>query len=205
MRSRFVKHLIILFISFWAGSTVVLYAVDKEQMGTKLDAAVYHSLAQELSVRSKFIIDNEFGLDQLALRVDMSHLVDKLSEGTFVPFDYAVRMALESFLTDGKDDESPLRIAKIGFFKKNKHAKIKEKFGFNQDSKVQQFLREKLQQGDATLSLVSDDGLQGRPERGESTEYAWVFELTVPGLSDHIYWAVVDLDGYQPTYNYGFN
>jgi hypothetical protein len=197
-----------LMVSFWGGlySYGTLYAIDQDSMQARIDRVVYQSLAQELSVRSKLIIDHEFGLDRLELRVDMGHLVKALSAGAaFVPFDYAVRMALESFLTDSNDEESPLRIARLGFFKKHKHAGMKERFGFSQDEKVQAFLREKIQQGDAILSLVSGDCSQERPEGGESGDYAWIFQLEVPSLSDHIYWAIVDFDGYRPTYNYGFN
>ena len=206
MPSRFFILLVTFIVSFFTGSYATLSAVDHDPMNTRLDRVVYQSMAQEFSVRSKLIIDNEFGLDRLELRVDMGHLVKTLSDGgAFVPFDYAVRMALESFLTDSKDEESPLRIARLGFFKKDKHADMKEKIGFSQQKKVQAFLREKIQQGDAVLSLVSGNCLQEQPEGGESGDYAWIFQLEVPSLSDHIYWAIVDFDGYRPTYNYGFN
>ena len=43
------------------------------------------------------------------------------------------------------------------------------------------------------------------PEDGERVEENWIFVLSLPDLSDHIYWAIVDREGKLPAYNYGFN
>jgi len=43
------------------------------------------------------------------------------------------------------------------------------------------------------------------PENRESVDENWIFVLSLPDLSDHIYWAIVDRTGEKPAYCYGFN
>ncbi len=43
------------------------------------------------------------------------------------------------------------------------------------------------------------------PEGNELVEDNWIFVLSLPDLSDHIYWAIVDRTGEKPAYAYGFN
>jgi hypothetical protein len=43
------------------------------------------------------------------------------------------------------------------------------------------------------------------PENRETVEDNWIFVLSLPDLSDHIYWAIVDRTGEKPAFAYGFN
>ena len=66
-----------------------------------------------------------------------------------------------------------------------------------------------LNDGSTTLQLVNsdmmtEDGGAYPAEHGESIADHWVFALTIPKYSDHLYWAIVPRDG-EPAYNYGFN
>ena len=43
------------------------------------------------------------------------------------------------------------------------------------------------------------------PEEGERVEQNWIFFLSLPTLSDHLYWVIIDRVGEKEGYVYGFN
>jgi hypothetical protein len=115
----------------------------------------------------------------------------KAQSSSGVPFDAALESALRSFLEDDSDVESPLSLVR---------GEAEEK-GMG----PVELLRRYMNQAASSLVLVPREGPDSHPEHGESVVKNWVFRLSLPQLSDHIYWAVVDRSGLKPTYNYGFN
>ena len=114
-----------------------------------------------------------------------------MTPGNTVSFEKALGQALESFLTDDEDIESPLSLMSDMFE--------------DPSAKLLAFLND----GSTRISLVTTDA--GRDdhgaypaEHGESVENNWVFALTLPEFSDHLFWAIIPRNGEEP-YNYGFN
>lgn len=132
--------------------------------------------------------------------------------GNEVDFERALKLALESFMYDGRSYESPLFIAHEDELEGGPC--LAPLFG--------ERIRCYLDQEDSILGLVHLDGavreveLEGRtlrvypPEEGESAAENWIFYLKLPQLSDHLRWAVVHRalvgsQGKTLVYNYGFN
>ncbi|MEZ5043070.1 MAG: hypothetical protein R2828_24450 [Saprospiraceae bacterium] len=121
-----------------------------------------------------------------------------------IPFIRAFRMALDTILTDGKNAESPRNI-------------IIEVYGLFQgeveevEAKIQANIRAHLRSG--TLSLLPNIDWSDRdkdydfnpPENGETAEDNWIFGLSLPDLSDHFYWIIIDRRQQNNPYIYGFN
>ena len=111
--------------------------------------------------------------------------------GNRVSFEKAFGQAVESFLTDADDIESPRSLFGDEF--ENGDAKLKEYLN-DPASKIS------LVQADERM-----DGASWYPaEHGESVEKNWIFALRIPGFSDHLFWAIIPRNGEAP-YNYGFN
>lgn len=132
--------------------------------------------------------------------------------GNEVDFERALKLALESFMYDGRSYESPLFIAHEDELEGGPC--LAPLFG--------ERIRCYLDQADSILGLVHLDGavreveLAGRtlrvypPEEGEVAAENWIFYLKLPQLSDHLRWAVVHRtlvgsQGKTLVYNYGFN
>lgn len=111
----------------------------------------------------------------------------------------ALDLAIESFLTDGTYSESPLGIVPTAMKAYKGNA-----------SKPQQHLDKLIDLINSGGSLCMPD-IEGASEKcfhaeeGESVEKNWIFLLQIPGLSDHLFWAIVPKDGKEKVYNYGFN
>ena len=108
----------------------------------------------------------------------------------------ALRLALQSFLEDGQDIESPLGMitndpSSLGLLSDADERAMRER------------LRELLDDERASLQLLSPTE-QFLPERGESIEANWLFRLRMPQTFSSLMWAVVDRAGVTPAYNYGF-
>lgn len=113
-----------------------------------------------------------------------------------VTFTQALHLALESFLNDDDDIESPLGLIRndpgaFGLPNNATKAKAKKK------------LRAYINDG-ATLTLYPT-ARRSTPEKGESVEENWIFELRIHQLSDHLHWAIVPRSGEKNVYNYGFS
>lgn len=132
------------------------------------------------------------GLGAMKVDIDMSEVEaqQKAFPGK-VSFDAALRAALESFVHDGDDPESPLGLVE----------------GYDDPELCgggthQAQLMCLMNDASTTLGLVH----RGESaEHGEEPKDAWIFTLSLDKLSDHGHWAVVDRAGVEATYNYGFN
>jgi hypothetical protein len=113
----------------------------------------------------------------------------------------AARSAILSFLNDPLDEESPLALAIEAAF---------EQSGLPVSSQVpaavmddaRAILIAELASARTTIRLVAAGE---EAEHGEISGPNWIFRMTAKGLSDHVFWAVVDRTGHIHVYNYGFN
>ena len=134
----------------------------------------------------------EFGLTSMRTRLPRAEIESQASNfGGTVEFTSALRAALNSFLDDGTDIESPRSLA------------TDVRTGPCLDEDIRERVRCFLNRDTAYLELYGDEGFA--PEEQESVDAHWIFILRAESLSDHIQWAIVDRNGVQPTYNYGFN
>ncbi len=120
-----------------------------------------------------------------------------------LPFVDAFEAALRSFLNDDDNIESPRSIV-IEVFNlfpedvEDAETKIQEKLRHFFRTGRLQLLPDLIWKDDADYEFYP-------PEDREPTAENWIFSLSLPDLSDHIYWAIVDRTGKEPAYNYGFN
>ncbi|MFM8270077.1 MAG: hypothetical protein ACKN9V_07800 [Pseudomonadota bacterium] len=113
------------------------------------------------------------------LRLDESEKQESLFSGR-VTAEQAAIAAIESFLTDGNDVESPLALS----------------LGAGED------LFSHLNRSSTKIGFMFAGEAA---EHGERVENNWIIELRIPSLSDHLFFAIVDRTGKNPVYNYGFN
>ena len=143
-----------------------------------------------------------FRLDKIRndLRVEEAQKQEKAFSGT-VTAENAAILAIESFLKDSSDVESPLALATEQALEE---LNLPETAA--QDAQVlrkaRRLLSAHLNQPTSNITFLS---LGQEPERGESLTKNWIIRLKIPTLSDHIFWAIVDRSGKKTTYNYGFN
>jgi len=112
------------------------------------------------------------------LQVDEAQKQEELFPGP-IQAEKAVTLALESFLSDGSDIESPLALA---------------------GSRETLFSHLNRPTSEINFVYVGEEA-----EHGETVDKNWIIELRIRSLSDHIYWAVIDRTGNKSPYNYGFN
>ena len=108
-----------------------------------------------------------------------------------IDFETALASALESFLNDGQDLESPRSLAQDVVDGPCLMNELTER------------VRCFLNRDTAYLELYGREGFA--PENREPINENWIFVLRAESLSDHIQWAIVDRSGVRDTYNYGFN
>lgn len=137
-------------------------------------------------------------LNGLKVNYDMATLESAETDDMFSYLD-ALDMALESFLSDNSNPESPLGII----------PEAMESYRGN-ESKPKQHLSKLIELINIGGSLCMPD-IEGASEKcfyaeeGEDVENNWIFLLQIPELSDHLFWAIVPKDGKEKVYNYGFN
>ncbi|GIW34020.1 hypothetical protein [Meiothermus sp.] len=107
----------------------------------------------------------------------------------------ALEAAIRSFIEDGEDDESPL-----GLIESDPSA-----YDLSDEpdtEELQNAVKDFMNAGDSQLTLITPESpLQ--PDGGENPNKFWVFLLQMPTLSEHRWWAIVDKNGRNETYNYG--
>jgi len=135
---------------------------------------------------------DEYGLSMMRIRIAEWEVLGQQERFPgVVDFDAALRAALESFLLDGDDVESPRSLAQ----------------DFPTEPCLMEDITERvrchLNRPTSYFELYGQEGFP--PENGESIDRYWVFILRAESLSDHIQWALVDRQGEGPTFNYGFN
>ncbi len=155
------------------------------------------------------IVEGEFGLDGLGEHIFAEEVERQLLLPGNYLFPAALREALRAFTRDEKDPESVVQLILTVFPELHR-----DNFGWIGDYHAA--LDEKLRQFFADgqlyhIPLGLDDLEKGKrenfypPENGESIEEHWAFQLSLPTLSDHLFWAIVPRAGDRPAYCYGFN
>ncbi|WP_337867884.1 hypothetical protein [Meiothermus sp.] len=107
----------------------------------------------------------------------------------------ALEAAIRSFIEDSDDDESPL-----GLIEADPSA-----YDLSDEpdtDELQNAVKDFMNAGDSQLTLITPESpLQ--PDGGENPQKFWIFLLEMPTLSEHRWWAIVDKNGRNETYNYG--
>ncbi len=107
----------------------------------------------------------------------------------------ALEAAIRSFIEDGEDDESPL-----GLIEADPSA-----YDLSDEpdtDELQNAVKDFMNAGDSQLTLITPES-PTKPDGGENPDKFWIFMLKMPTLSEHRWWAVVDKNGRNETYNYG--
>lgn len=127
----------------------------------------------------------EAGMPNLSITFSTSELLEQARQYSSNITGYeALKIALQVLLTDSDSPETPLSL----FSEAGEDVLL----GLNRSS--------------AELFLVHADNLDRfKPEHGESIQHSWIFCLSLPDFSDHLYWIVVERNGNRPAYVYGFN
>jgi hypothetical protein len=155
-----------------------------------------------LAAKAELIIRESYKLPYISVSVPVDALCDQIQNlDSTVDFLTSVTLAMDSFLNDDSDIESPLSIATFVAF---------DDLGINHIFPVPDFVRERakailidhLNRSSAKIELLSRSET---PEGGEIVDDNWIFHLKIGELSDHSFWSVVHRSGRVRTYNYGFN
>ncbi len=139
-------------------------------------------------------IKTELGVPQLTVKVSPSAINKQMAMGSKVTFVGALKLAINSFLEDDSQTESPLGQilndpGAYGLAKgADKAAAIK-------------VLRSYLNQPTSTVTLQTAKS-QYPPENGEKVDANWIFLLQLKEMSG-LYWVIVDRSGALSAYNYG--
>ncbi|MBI4613484.1 MAG: hypothetical protein HY720_07740 [Planctomycetes bacterium] len=140
-----------------------------------------------------------YGVERMAVTLDETELDRQTRLGGVVPFPAAFLWAVESFLEDDRDAESPLALVLEDAFRDEGVP-----FALPVPAAVRrrsiELVASHANRGEIRLLALDEE-----PEGQESARENWIFSLDLPELSDHGHWAVVDRAGEKPVYNYGFN
>ncbi len=121
--------------------------------------------------------------------------------GNSVGFEAALRAAIDSFLTDFDDAESPMALTlEEAIYGPNGGGSWPP--NANDIEIARADLLSHINRPSTKVRLLC---LGESPEGGESAANNWIVSLYIDSLSDHGHWAVIDRDGSEATYNYGFN
>lgn len=155
-----------------------------------------------LSLSATNVLKTEFHLTQLTVDFDASEICEQMMRfGNSVGFEAAVREAMQSFLNDARDSESPLALS-LGMAFDEARQDWQEPVPPAVMRRAREILIDHLDRPTTTLRLLKVDET---PEHGESVSANWIFLVRIRDLSDHLQWAVVDRAGQKGTNNYGFN
>jgi hypothetical protein len=150
-------------------------------------------------------VKTELGVPSLVINIKSADIEALTTPETKVSFLDALRSAINSFIEDGSNSESPLWIVQ----------ELPEDYGLpnNVDAKTaSEKVRELLNECELTLKTEPEDfsdewaGKVMYEETGEKfgTSNYWIFEITKSQFTD-INYAVVDKAGVKPTINWGFS
>ncbi len=137
------------------------------------------------------------GVPELTVAATPEEIAAQATADQTVSFEAALQAALESFISDGQDNDSPLALV----------MNDPQTFGLDADQDTaiyQAYLRKLINKPDNSIELVRRDE-RFQPERGESLSDYWAFRLKMPNEFSHLHWALVRRDGSEAAYNYGFN
>ncbi|MFO0665770.1 MAG: hypothetical protein U0174_17575 [Polyangiaceae bacterium] len=138
----------------------------------------------------------DFGISKAQVDIpDADVKAQEALSGNRVKFEPAFRAALQSFLNDDDGGESPL-----GLINDLDADDLPEGCG-NLSSKKQRLVC-LVNSPDTEIGILK---IGQSAEQGETVKENWIFTMSLPQLSDHGHWAIVDRKGQEATYNYGFN
>ena len=171
----------------------------------------YGYLPEKLTVEewTERIVEEEFDLDGLGEHIHAEEVERQLALPGNYCFPAALRQALRAFTRDETGPESPVQVILNSF-----PELARRNFGWVGDyhAALDEKLREFFGEGQLYHLPVGlekkngDDRENFRPpENGETVEDNWIFQLSLPTLSDHVFWAVVPRDGGKRAYCYGLN
>lgn len=127
------------------------------------------------------------------------HEINKQESTSKVLFINALREALDSFLNDDADYESPNSIAQEVIYDIYENSL---EMSYVEIKRAASIELKKMMINSMYLRLLTPSE---SPEHGESPIKNWIFHISIEDLSDHLFWAVVSKDGLSKTYSYGFN
>ncbi|MEA5580150.1 lamin tail domain-containing protein [Nodularia harveyana UHCC-0300] len=141
-------------------------------------------------------IKKEFKVPELKFVATYNAVNKQMSLGGKVTFTEAVSLAIQSFLEDDNEIESPLGLIMNdpGSF---------DLTGDVTKAMATEKVRSYLNEG-GVLTLYPTAELS-TAENGETVEENWIFELSLPAMGDTIFWAIVPRSGEEKVYNYGFS
>jgi hypothetical protein len=157
--------------------------------------------------RADRIIQEDYGFSQLHLQADAATLQQQIGAADKVSVSQATQLALAVIFDDFDGIETPLNIAADGWAATHEK-QLTGKLNLEEKVEIRSFLREQMQNPRTTFSLYLGRTVKDQvypPEQGESLQDNWIFFLSVPTLSDHLYWVIVDRKGQTAPYLYGFN
>jgi len=155
-----------------------------------------------LASKAEAIIRHDYRLPNLTVGISIEALCDQIQNlDSNVDFLSSISLALDSFLNDDSDMESPLSIAAILAF---------DDLGVNYTFPVPDFVKARakailvdhLNRSSAKIALLPRSE---SPEGGEIVDDNWILHLRIADLSDHSFWSIVHRSGEVRAYNYGFN
>lgn len=139
-----------------------------------------------------------FEVDGVTLSIDPAELLAQQSLPSAVPFATAILYAIESFVRDADDAESPRALA-LDPLLSNLGAPYNSLVVAALQPRLTAKVRAAIRSGELKLMARGD-----QPEGGERVGGNWIFSLSIP-TGDHGHWAVIARDGSKAVYNYGFN
>lgn len=157
--------------------------------------------------QSIFKLKQNLGIPGLRIEFQEAERLRQLKDfNNDLSFMEGLERAIQSLLNDDAQEESPRNL-------------IMEVFDLHPDQNPEAtaLIEEKLQQffntGHLGLLPNYDPNNEASweklpyniPENRELVSANWIFVCSLPELSDHIYWAIVDRSGVNRAYNYGFN
>jgi len=145
---------------------------------------------------------HKLGLDDLKneLRVEEAQKQEKEFPGK-ITGEKAVALALESFLNDASDIESPLALA-TQLALEDLNLSCDQAKSPKVVKRAKAILYSHFNRYSSEIRFLS---LGEEPEHGEKTSQNWIVRLKISTLSDHIFWAIIERNGKVSPYNYGFN
>jgi hypothetical protein len=156
------------------------------------------------------IVEQQFQLPDMDWSISGEEIRSQRKLAGSVDFPEALFEALRSFVFGEEAGETVRNIVK------NVHEgdinPADFAFPWDYEEQITRQVREYMNDGELALLpqvayTLDPDELEDirLPEDGETLAENWIFQLSLPTLSDHLYWAIVNRKGERPPYHYGFN
>lgn len=149
---------------------------------------------------AEHIMEVEYGLHHLKFDFDETYLADQNElVNNSVQFGEALRRALQCYLRDGSNPTAVVRFLAALY----DIPLTQDEFRALLDSVLKEHFKH------ATLTLIPQLNTSQNqsnyfyPPEGELVRRNWVFGLTFHDIPNYYFWAIVDRENQNPTYNYG--